>query len=267
MELLGEIMGNESTQMRYKDFWPKIVRRYKVEITGWPSDIPFKDLSEGSRSLSDLESLLRKWKNGTVHWKKLTDEEYTRRENDRDERIERGEITVRKRQSRSDAGTKRRSYSGSTQARKKARTTSGAVIQPSDDESGNSDDNTDVPTNSTAGTAAPPPRSGTAGSTTPPPSSSLIPSPLGDVSSTSTLSLDTVTTPITCSTIPSASATAAVVIPTDTSNNPDMFHDRFNIGGDATSGFDDIFTGFHHNDLDSLFFNFDFDEATSNMTF
>lgn len=254
MELLGKITGNESAQMRYKDFWPKIVRHYKVEITGWPSDIPFKDLSEGSRSLSDLESLLRKWKNGTVHWRKLTDEEYTRHENDRDEQIERGEITVRKRQSRSDAGTKRRSYGGPTQARKKARTTSGAVIQPSDDESGDSDDDSDVPANSTAGTAAPPLQSGTAGS------------PLGVVSSTSTSSMDTATTLITCSAIPSSSAAAAAVIPTDTSNNPDMFHDRFNIGGDATSAFNNIFTGFHHNDLDSLFFNFDFDEVTSNMT-
>ena len=201
MELLGEITGNESAQMRYKDFWPKIVRCYKVEITGWPSDIPFKDLSEGSRSLSDLESLLRKWKNGTVHWRKLTDEEYTRRENNRDEQIERREITVRKRQSCSDAGMKRRSYGGPTQVRKKARTTSGAVIQPSDDESSDSDDDSNVPANSTAG------------------------SPLGVVSSTSTSSTDTATTLITCGAIPSSSAAAAAVIPTDTSNNPDMFHD------------------------------------------
>ena len=151
------------------------------------------------------------------------------------------------------AGTKR-SYGGPTQARKKARTTSGAVIQPSDDESSDSDDDSDVPANSTAGTAAPPLQSGTAGS------------PLGVVSSTSTSSTDTATTLIMCGAIPSSSAAAAAVIPTDTSNNPDMFHDRFNVGGDATSAFNDIFTGFHHNDLDSLFFNFDFDEVTSNMT-
>ncbi|KAG6370014.1 hypothetical protein JVT61DRAFT_12532 [Boletus reticuloceps] len=39
---LREITRNESAQMRYKDFWPKIVQRYKVHIKGWLSDIPFR---------------------------------------------------------------------------------------------------------------------------------------------------------------------------------------------------------------------------------
>ena len=48
---------------------------------------------------------LRKWKNGTVHWRNLTNEEYTRHENDHNEQIECGEITVHKHQSHSDMGS------------------------------------------------------------------------------------------------------------------------------------------------------------------
>ncbi|KAF8120562.1 hypothetical protein EV363DRAFT_1459116 [Boletus edulis] len=249
---LREITGNGSIRMRYKDFWPKIVRRYKVDITGWPSDIPFTDLSDGSRSLSDLESLLRKWKDGTIQWRKLTPEEYKRLENDREEQIKRGEIAVHKRQTRSDAGTKRRSYGGSTQARKKTRTASSALflLSDSDNESVNGGDNTNVPSssniadenaNGSTGPAAPP---GPAGSSV--------------ASSTSNLSSDAV---ITHTALPSSSA-AAAAISMDASNNLNSF----NMGGDAASGSNDIFTGYHDN-LDSLFFNFDFDETTSNMTF
>ena len=198
------------------------------------------------------------------------DEEYTRHENDCNEQIECGEITVHKRQSHSDVGTKR-NYGGPTEARKKARTTSSAVIQPSNNESGNSNDDTGVPSSSSTAdenansTAAPSP-SGTVGFTAPPPPSPAgsSPSPLGAaVSSTPAPSLDTATTPITCA-IPSQSTAAIPVIPTNTN----VFQDQFNMGGNATNGFNDIFTGYHHNGLDSLFFNFDFDDgATSNMTF
>ena len=120
--------------MRYKEFWPKIVQRYKVQIEGWPSHIAFGNLSDSLRPLSDLDMLLWKWKDGTIHWWKLTDEEYARSESNCNEQIECGKIAIHKRQTRSDAGMKQRHCGGHTQASKRARITSNAVIQSSDDD-------------------------------------------------------------------------------------------------------------------------------------
>jgi hypothetical protein len=118
-------------------------------------------------------------------------------------------------------------------------TVSGALIQSSDDESCNSNDDANIPSSSNMAED---------------PAGSLTPSLSGVMSSTST----------THPAIPSSSAT----VPMDTGNNLDMFHDQFNMGGDTTSGLDELFTGYHHNDLNSLFPNFDFgDESMSNAVF
>ncbi|KAG9310201.1 hypothetical protein JVU11DRAFT_9842 [Chiua virens] len=247
--------------MQYKDFWPKIVQCYRVQIDGWLSDVTFANLSDSSRSLSELDSLLRKWKNGTIHWRKLTNEEYTRLENDHNEQIESGDITVPKRQTRSDAGMKQRSYGGHTHASKKARTTSHAVIQSSDDE------NSVTSTNGNANGTAPSPSSVESPTPNLPSPASVmssisqansssgtaVPSPSGVMSSTSN-SAGTAATP--------SSSTATTAVTAGTGSN---FNDFLNMDGDATGRFNDIYTGY--NNLNS-FFDFDFSDGTAlTMTF
>ncbi|KAG9313583.1 hypothetical protein JVU11DRAFT_5913 [Chiua virens] len=113
----GQITGDESVQMRYKDYWSKIVQHYKVQIEGWPSNITFTNFSDTSLSLSDIELLSGKWRSGIIYWHKLTDEEYARLKDDRNAQI--------------DCGMRRRSYRWHNNA-------SNAVIESSDDENSNS---------------------------------------------------------------------------------------------------------------------------------
>jgi hypothetical protein len=94
--------------MQWKLYWRNVVRRYRVIIEGWPDELPFKNLSDVSSSFADLESLLRKWRSGVVHWRKISDEEFTEMEGERDHQIEAGTIQEPGRRCRrSDYGTKR----------------------------------------------------------------------------------------------------------------------------------------------------------------
>jgi hypothetical protein len=55
---IGEITGDENAQMEWKHYWRNVVRRHQVVIEGWPDAIPFRNLSETSNSLANLETLL-----------------------------------------------------------------------------------------------------------------------------------------------------------------------------------------------------------------
>ena len=79
-----------------------------VIIEGWPADIPFHNLSEASSSLTDLETLLRKWRCGKIYWRGVTETELQDLDDARNNQIESGELeapTPRRR--RSDYGKKR----------------------------------------------------------------------------------------------------------------------------------------------------------------
>lgn len=94
--------------MQWVYYWRNVVRRYRVLLVGWPDQFPFKNLSEFSISIGDLEDLLRKLKTDKIYWRKLSEEEFDRMDAERDNDIESGKINApAPRRRRSDYGKKR----------------------------------------------------------------------------------------------------------------------------------------------------------------
>ncbi|KIL54246.1 hypothetical protein M378DRAFT_92922 [Amanita muscaria Koide BX008] len=107
-ECLRAITGDDSARMEWKHYWRNVVMRYKVAIKGWPANIPFRNLSEVSSALPELESLLRKWKMGKIYWEPMTDAELQSLDDERNAQIENQEIEPpAPRRRRSDYGKKR----------------------------------------------------------------------------------------------------------------------------------------------------------------
>jgi hypothetical protein len=106
--------------MQWKLYWRNIVQHYQVVIDGWPAHIPFKNLSDCSSALSELENLLCMWKTGEVHWRKITATEFKEMESKRDNDVDAGVIEPpAPRCRRSDFGKKRpRPESSSTKTRR-----------------------------------------------------------------------------------------------------------------------------------------------------
>jgi hypothetical protein len=104
---LAEAIGVSKAEMKWTHYWRDIVKLHLVIIEGWPEDIPFGNLSEVATSMPKLESLQRKWKQGTIHFRKLTEAEFQQLDEERDKQIENGEVEVVTRKSRSDKGKKR----------------------------------------------------------------------------------------------------------------------------------------------------------------
>jgi hypothetical protein len=80
--------------MEWKHYWRNVVKRYQVIIKGWPDNIPFRNLSESSNSLSDLKTLQRKWSCGGIYWKKLLAQELQELDLRHDHQIKQGEEEV-----------------------------------------------------------------------------------------------------------------------------------------------------------------------------
>jgi len=93
--------------MHWAYYWRNVVRHHRVLIEGWLEGLPFKNLSEFSSSIADLEDLLRKWRTGKIYWRKLSEEEFNKMEEQRDAEIETGNIKEPTRRHRSDRGKKR----------------------------------------------------------------------------------------------------------------------------------------------------------------
>jgi hypothetical protein len=125
--------------MEWKHYWRNVVKRYQAIIEGWPDNIPFRNLSDISSSLSDLEDLLRRWRCGTTYWKKLTARELQTLDLERDTQITNGEVDApAPRRRRSDYGKKRprTKQSGETDRsdiRKKKQKKSRAEVLDTDD--------------------------------------------------------------------------------------------------------------------------------------
>lgn len=77
-------------------------------VEGWPTSVPFRNLSEASNSLAELEGLLKGWQDGTIYWKTLSSQELKELELERNQQIRDGEVEPdQPRARRSDYGTKR----------------------------------------------------------------------------------------------------------------------------------------------------------------
>ena len=93
--------------MQWAYYWRNVVRRYQVCIEGWPEKYPFKNLSEFSISITDLEDILRQLRVGRIYWRKLTDEEFNALDAQREADIVAGNVKEPARRRRSDYGKKR----------------------------------------------------------------------------------------------------------------------------------------------------------------
>jgi len=93
--------------MQWAYYWRNVVRRHQVCIEGWPEKHPFKNLSEISIPITDLEDILRQLRAGRIYWRKLTDEEFNELDEQREADILAGNIKEPARRRRSDYGKKR----------------------------------------------------------------------------------------------------------------------------------------------------------------
>jgi len=108
-------------------------------VEGWPTTIPFANLSSASSSLSQLELLLRKWEMGATYWKELTDEEFEELRQERNEQLESGAVMEPSCRTRSDKGKKRtRSAAANSEdsLRRSKKVKSAATVNDEDSEGG-----------------------------------------------------------------------------------------------------------------------------------
>ena len=101
-----DITNDPNAKMQWSHYFQNIITRYQVAIKGWPSTIPFMNLSQASSSFSQLEMLPRKWEMGSTYWKELSLEEYENLRQERDQRLKNGELNEPSHRTRSDKGKK-----------------------------------------------------------------------------------------------------------------------------------------------------------------
>ncbi|EPS92631.1 hypothetical protein FOMPIDRAFT_1092168, partial [Fomitopsis schrenkii] len=60
----GELTKDARARMRYNDhdFWRHVVRKYGYRLAGWPTSIPFTNLSNLRGGRGPIEELLHMWK-------------------------------------------------------------------------------------------------------------------------------------------------------------------------------------------------------------
>ncbi|KAG1836618.1 hypothetical protein F4604DRAFT_1943019 [Suillus subluteus] len=104
---LQEITKVPKATMQWANYWRNVVQRYCVICEGWPTHIPFKNLSEASTSLPKLQMLHDMWKNKLISWRLLDEDEYQRLLQEHNKKVNTGEIVEPSRRPRSDKGKKR----------------------------------------------------------------------------------------------------------------------------------------------------------------
>lgn len=92
--------------MRYVNYEEEIVIRYGIKLEGWTYE-NLKNPSELSSSLPPLRALSEAIDNGTCKFVKLTATEKKKFEQEFNAKVQTGEVTLRKRKIRKDAGKKK----------------------------------------------------------------------------------------------------------------------------------------------------------------
>ena len=104
--LAVEITGNPKAVMRYVNYEEEIVIRYGIKLEGWTYE-NFKNPSELSSSVPPLRALSEAIDNGTCKFVKLTAAEKKKFEQEFNAKVQTGEVILRKRKIRKDAGKKK----------------------------------------------------------------------------------------------------------------------------------------------------------------
>ncbi|KAF8580301.1 hypothetical protein K439DRAFT_1619899 [Ramaria rubella] len=111
--LKGEITGNPTLDMSWKNYEKDIVDEYHVIMEGWPSLV----FDPSKLGFKGLEPILQAIEDGICKWRWLTDDEFTARKN---EVAANGGDKKKVRKERSDKGKKRGTYKGSEGSNKKS---------------------------------------------------------------------------------------------------------------------------------------------------
>jgi hypothetical protein len=96
--------STKTVQMNYANFNSKIILPYRCTIVGWTGK--FVNPSEIG-SIEELRTLYDAWASGAARWIRLTAAQVKKHKTDIEEQIERGEMVVKVRKRRSDAGQSR----------------------------------------------------------------------------------------------------------------------------------------------------------------
>lgn len=106
--MLVQITGNPKAIMHYERYEEEIVQRYGIELQGWTYE-KIMNPSMFSSSLPPLRALQAALMEGTCKFVKLSASERKEREAAYMAKITSGEVEVRKRKRRSDAGVSKKS--------------------------------------------------------------------------------------------------------------------------------------------------------------
>ncbi|KAL0566351.1 hypothetical protein V5O48_015659 [Marasmius crinis-equi] len=129
---LDDKCGTKNLTIQYPKFDTLITMVYHVVCEGWPAHLPFKAPGNYGTSLAPLMELFDLWKNGTIRFRKLSNEEFEEWRVKRREGLESGAIAPPKaRKKRSDAGVPRKKKS---QEAKKVRAEESDVDEDEDDD-------------------------------------------------------------------------------------------------------------------------------------
>lgn len=90
--------------MNYNNYEAKIVEKYRVALTGWPSGAVRNPSDVGNRR--EVAKLLEALTSGTCEWVALTDDELDERKKENREREARGEVVYKKRKTAARKATK-----------------------------------------------------------------------------------------------------------------------------------------------------------------
>ncbi|KAG1860769.1 hypothetical protein F4604DRAFT_1930089 [Suillus subluteus] len=131
---LVAITKDKNMKMHWANYFRNVVQRYQVVIEGWPANIPFVNLSQASSALPDLEMICRKWESRAICWREINDEEFQQLLEERNEKLESGEITDHRRRTRSDKGKKRAQSTDGSGHRKKTYKSTETVETDNEDE-------------------------------------------------------------------------------------------------------------------------------------
>ncbi|KAL0063643.1 hypothetical protein AAF712_009441 [Marasmius tenuissimus] len=99
---LREATGNYDLAMKYENYEALVVEPYKVQLAGWPDNIPFKSVSNLNNT--DVRDLYGRVKSESLKWVKMQPQEYRRWKDDFETCLENGDTERPKRTERSDKG-------------------------------------------------------------------------------------------------------------------------------------------------------------------
>lgn len=103
---VGKVTNNTAAKMSWKNYEDLVVRAHGVVLEGWPN----ATFDPSNLGLKELEVILATLLTGKCAWRKLSESEMALCEQEYTEKLVNGDVAVRTRKKRSDAGKKRKRF-------------------------------------------------------------------------------------------------------------------------------------------------------------